>query len=94
MERVQKDAIYQNRVFFIRNLGFVTPTEARRITFEETLRFEKIHEETYKELGFELISIGPGSVAERANTIKTLSSVEAPGLSLDRDFPGAAPARM
>jgi predicted ATPase len=46
LERVKKEAIYQHRVFFIRNLGFITPTEARRISFEETPRFEKIHEET------------------------------------------------
>lgn len=32
LERVKECAIFQNRVFFIRNLGFVTPTEARRIT--------------------------------------------------------------
>jgi predicted ATPase len=30
LERVKKEAIYQNRVFFIRNLGFITPTEARQ----------------------------------------------------------------
>src|ERR1700758_3017350 len=36
LERVNKEAIYQKRVFFIRNLGFVTPTDARRISFEET----------------------------------------------------------
>jgi predicted ATPase len=48
----------------------ITPTEARRITFEETLRFEKIHEETYRNFGFELISVEPGSVVERVNTIK------------------------
>ncbi|MBV9745212.1 MAG: AAA family ATPase, partial [Acidobacteriia bacterium] len=27
LERIQKEAIFQNRVFFIRNLGFITPTE-------------------------------------------------------------------
>jgi len=70
LERIKKEAIYQNRVFFIRNLGFVTPTEARRITFEETVRFEKIHEETYRDFGFELISVEPGSLAERVNLIK------------------------
>ena len=41
LERVKKEAIYQNRVFFIRNIGFITPTEARRISLEETLCFEK-----------------------------------------------------
>jgi predicted ATPase len=70
LERVKKEAIYQNRVFFIRNPGFVTPTEARRISFEDTLRFEKIHEETYRDFGFELISIEPGSLAERVGIIK------------------------
>ncbi len=71
LDRIKKEAIYQPQVFFIRNLGFITPTEARRITFEETLRFEKIHEETYRNFGFELVSVGPGSVAERVRRIKT-----------------------
>src|SRR5437773_2864586 len=70
LERVKKEAIYQNRVFFIRNLGFITPSEARRISFEETLRFEKIHEDTYRHFGFELISVGPGSLVERVSIIK------------------------
>ena len=70
LERVKKEAVFQNRVFFIRNLGFVTPTEARRISFEDTVRFEKIHEETYRNFGFELVSVEPGSLAERVSVIK------------------------
>ena len=70
LERVKKEGIYQNRVFFIRNLGFITPTDARRISFEETVRFEKIHEETYRDFGFELVSVEPGSVVERVSMIK------------------------
>jgi len=70
LERVKKEAIYQNRVFFIRNLGFLMPTEARRITFEETVRFEKIHEETYRDFGFNLISVEPGRLLERVSIIK------------------------
>jgi predicted ATPase len=69
LERIKKEAIYQNRVFFIRNLGFITPTDARRISFEETVRFERIHEETYRDFGFELISVEPGSVLERVSAI-------------------------
>jgi predicted ATPase len=72
LDRIRRDAIYETRVFFIRNLGFVTPTEARRITFEETVRFERIHEETYRGLGFELMPIEPASVAERVRAIATL----------------------
>jgi predicted ATPase len=71
LERIKKDAIYQHQVFFIRNLGFVSPTDARRISFEDTVRFEKIHEETYRNFGFELVSVEPGSLAERVRIIKT-----------------------
>jgi len=46
------------------------PTEARRISFEETVRFEKIHEETYRDFGFELVSVGSGSLVERVSIIK------------------------
>jgi len=70
LDRIKKDGIFQTRVFFIRNLGFITPTEARRISFEQTLRFEKIHEETYRDLGFELVFVEPGSVAERVSRIR------------------------
>ena len=70
LERVKREAVYETRVFFIRNLGFVTPTEARRISFEETVRFEKIHEETYRDFGFELVSVEPSSLVERVSIIK------------------------
>jgi predicted ATPase len=70
LERIRTEAIFQKRVFFIRNLGFITPTEARRISFEETLRFERTHEETYRDLGFEIVSIKPGHLLDRAAAIK------------------------
>jgi predicted ATPase len=70
LERVKKQATFQNRVFFIRNLGFVAPTEARRITFEETVQFEKIHEQVYLDFGFELVSVEPASLTERIAIIK------------------------
>jgi predicted ATPase len=70
LERIQIEAIYQNRVFFIRNLGFIAPSEARRISFEDALRFEKIHEETYRDFGFELVSIEQRSLVERVSLIK------------------------
>ena len=70
LERVMTGAIFQKRVFFIRNLGFITATEARRISFEETLRFEQIHEETYRRFGFELAFVEAGSVLERVGAIK------------------------
>jgi predicted ATPase len=78
LERVKKEAIYQTSVFFIRNLGFIEPTEARRISFEETLRFEKIHEETYRDFGFELVSVEPGSLADRVSIIKAAIPIPIP----------------
>ena len=72
LERVRKDAIYQRRVFFVRNLGFVTPTAARRITFEDTVRFEEIHEVTYRDCGFELVYVEPGTLADRVSEIKAV----------------------
>src|SRR5262249_29777840 len=70
LERVTTQAIYQTRVFFVRNLGFVTPTAARRISFADTLRFEKVHEEVYRDFGFELNGVEPGRLAERVGMIK------------------------
>jgi len=70
LERIKKEAIFDNRVFFIRNLGFIAPTDARRISFEDAVRFEKIHEDTYRDFGFELLSVEPRSLAERVTIIK------------------------
>ena len=70
LERIKSEAILQKRVFFIRNLGFITHTEARRISFEETLRFGRIHEETYQNFGFEIVLIEPGSLLDRVAAIK------------------------
>jgi predicted ATPase len=69
MARIEREATFQRQAFFVRNLGFVTPTEARRISFEETLRFEAIHEAVYRRLGYELIEIAPGPVERRLATI-------------------------
>ncbi|MBV9340372.1 MAG: AAA family ATPase [Acidobacteria bacterium] len=74
LERVKKEAVFESRVFFIRNLGFVTPTDARRIGFEEMLHFEVIHEETYRGHGFELMMVEPGNLLERVSIIKAAVS--------------------
>ena len=70
LERIKDEGVYESRVFFIRNLGFIRPTEARRISFDETLRFERIHEETYRSLGYELITVEPGNLLDRVGVIK------------------------
>ena len=69
LRRIETEAVYERRVFFIEKLGFVAPTEARRISFEETLKFERIHEETYREMGYELVRVKAGPVEERVAEI-------------------------
>ncbi|MFF5297636.1 AAA family ATPase [Paractinoplanes globisporus] len=61
---------YRRTAFLVRNLGFVEPTAARRITLPESLRFERIHEETYLELGFELVDIPKAPLPERVALIE------------------------
>src|SRR5207248_6609534 len=68
-ERIERERIYQRQVFFIENLGFCQPSEARKITFEESLVFEQIHEETYISLGYDLIKIAPDALSERVHHI-------------------------
>jgi predicted ATPase len=70
IERIKREAIYESRVFFIRNLGFITHTEARRISFEETLHFERIHEETYRNFGFDIFAVDAGSLSDRVAALK------------------------
>src|SRR5712691_2828351 len=77
LKRIEAEAIYQKRVFFIQNLGFITPTEARRISFAESLGFERVHEETYRNFGFEFVPIAPGSLLDRVDAIKRSASVGA-----------------
>lgn len=71
LDRIRCERIYEPQVFFVRNLGFVTASAARRVSFKEALHFERIHEGTYQEFGFEIVSIQPGNVQERVAAIKT-----------------------
>lgn len=69
IERSRRQGIYQREVFFIDNLGFIERTEARRISFEESLAFEAIHRQVYEELGYVLIRIPPEEPRKRAELI-------------------------
>jgi predicted ATPase len=81
LERIKKEAIYQPQVFFIRNLGSIRPTEARRISFEQALHFERVHEETYRNFGFELLFIEPGSLSARVAATKAAMQIIASRLN-------------
>lgn len=68
--RVVAEGVYQPRVFFVRLLGFITPTAARRITLTDSVRFERGHERAYRAHGFELIDIPAGPIEDRADMIE------------------------
>jgi len=70
LARIEAEAVYQRTVFFIENLGFVTPTAARRISFAESLRFEAVHQEAYVARGYVCLPIAPADVAHRAQQIE------------------------
>ncbi|MFI7642085.1 AAA family ATPase [Nonomuraea sp. NPDC049400] len=70
LERIRARQVYEKKVFFVQNLGFVTPTDARRITFEESLRFERVHQDAYASLGYECVPIAPGTLPDRVAAVK------------------------
>jgi len=70
LDRIDRHAIYERRVFFIEGLGFMANTAARQISLEEAARFGRVHEEAYGELGYELVRIGPQTVEARAAAVQ------------------------
>jgi predicted ATPase len=70
IERIIRERVYNQQVFFIRPIGFVELTAARRISFEESLEFERVHETEYARLGFRLVDIPPGSAEDRAAMVQ------------------------
>jgi predicted ATPase len=70
MERIRVERIYQRQVFFIENLGFCEPTQARRISFEDSIKFEKVHEETYLAFGYECTRVAAQELARRVEQIE------------------------
>ncbi len=70
LARLDREAVFQKRVFFVSNMGVIVPTEARRISLEDALRFERIHEEIYRERGFEIVFLEPGPLPARVEALK------------------------
>jgi predicted ATPase len=73
LEAIDRGAFYARQVYFLRNLGFIVNTAARRISFEDTLRFETVHEDVYRRLGYELVFIDAAAAPDRAGQIADLS---------------------
>ncbi len=70
IDRCLKNGVYQNKVFFFENLGFIEHTDARKISYEDALVFEQIHLDVYKEFGFDIMMVPKGlTVTQRCEFI-------------------------
>jgi len=70
VDRIEREGVYDRRVFFIENLGYCTPTLARQISFEESLRFEKVHAQVYHRFRYDLVSIAPADISSRFEVLR------------------------
>ena len=71
VDRMISEQTYERRVFFVRLLGFLTPTAVRRISLDGARAFEAAHEDVYRELGFELIDVPVAPLMERVALVLT-----------------------
>jgi predicted ATPase len=68
--RVLADRVYEPQVFFVRPLGFLVNTPARRISYQDALEFEALHEAAYREHGFTLVDVPAAPVPDRIAMIE------------------------
>jgi predicted ATPase len=68
--RIRSESVYRPEVFLVRSLGFVTPTEARRISLADSIRFGDLHERTYLAHGFKLIHVDAAPAVQRVKSIQ------------------------
>jgi predicted ATPase len=70
IDRIVAAGMYERTVFFVRNQGFVKATEARRISFADSLAFEQVHEQTYRDLGCDLVEVPAGPLTDRVALVQ------------------------
>lgn len=67
---VLRERAYQPTVFLVRPLGFIEPTSMRRISYPDSLEFEKVHEAVYREHGFHLLDVPCRPTGERVTVVE------------------------
>ncbi|MEZ5667491.1 MAG: AAA family ATPase [Alphaproteobacteria bacterium] len=70
LDRIASERTYRRRVLFVRNLGFCEPTAARRISFDDSLRFEQVHLEVYDALGYACVPIEAADLDRRIAAVR------------------------
>lgn len=74
LAHIDAEHIYEPQVLFVRNLGFCESTTARRITYQDALEFERIHEQSYSRFGYALIDIPPDRLELRIEAVQEVIS--------------------
>ncbi|MEV0844509.1 AAA family ATPase [Streptomyces sp. NPDC049954] len=74
LDRIAREAVYERDVFFVRNLGFCEPSAARRISFRESLEFERVHEQSYRTFGYRLIDVPAGPLTRRTGAVRAAAA--------------------
>jgi len=69
LARIATGRVYQPEVFFLRQQDRIEPTAARRISYADSLAFERLHERAYRKLGFRLTEIPPGPLGTRVDQV-------------------------
>jgi predicted ATPase len=70
VERVVRDHVYAETVFFLGNRGSIQATAARQISFEDSLSLEQLHRQIYRDLGFKLVEVPAASLGDRVALIQ------------------------
>ena len=70
VERVVRDTVYEETVFFLCNQGSIQATAARQMSFEDSLNFEQLHRQTYRDLGFKLAEVAAASLGDRVALVQ------------------------
>ena len=68
--RVINEQLYERNVFLVHPLGFITATVARRISYQDSLVFYRVHEAVYREYGYELVDVPPATLTERTALVE------------------------
>ncbi len=90
VERIERERIYERRVFFVELFDFITPTGARRISLEESRRFAGIHADVYRRFGYDLIAVPPSDLETRLRLVRRAINPAAPAPA--RTPPRTSPA--
>ncbi len=71
VHRVLTEQVYEPTVFLIRPLRFIRLTPARRITYADSLTFQAVHEQVYRDHGYTLLDVPAGPPAGRADLVES-----------------------